>query len=96
MAQFVNFVVDIYFLFDVQVARGNVTFRHVVVVVTYKKLHAVFREELSKLVAKLRSKSFVVANYQGRTIDVGNDVCHRESFTTTCNTAQYLRCQAVV
>ena len=81
MAQFINLVVDVYFLFDVQISGRNVTFRHVVVVVGNKKFHSVFGEKLTKFVAQLRRKRFVVANYQRRTVYVGNDVCHCKGFS---------------
>ena len=62
--QLVEFVVDGRFLLDVNVARGNVGFRLVIVVIRDEVLDRIVREERLELVVELRRQGLVVRHDQ--------------------------------
>ena len=85
MAELIYFVVDCQILFDVSIGCGQVRFGLIVVVITYKKLHAVFGEELAELVAKLCRKRFIVRKNKRRTLYAFDNVSHGKSLAATRN-----------
>ena len=66
--QLVQFVVDRGFLLDVDVARRDVGFRLVVIVVTDEILDRVFGKERFELVVELRRQGLVVRQHQRRAV----------------------------
>jgi len=65
-AELVQLLVNRGFLLDVEIARGNVRFRLVVVVVGDEILDRIVREELLELVKELRGQGFCCARAQAR------------------------------
>ena len=90
MAQLVYLVVDLQLLLDVGVRARDVRLRLVVVVVADEKFHAVVREKLSELVAKLRRESLVVRDDEGGTLQSFDDVRHCESLAAARHAEQDL------
>ena len=90
VAQLVDFVVDHRVLLDVHVLAGDVRLGLVVVVVGDEVFHRVVREELAELGAELGGKRLVVRQHQGRAVDVGDDVCHREGLARAGHAQQRL------
>ena len=96
VSEFIDFVVDFQLLFDVSVASRDIRFGLIVVVIRYEKLHAVIGEKLTKLVAKLRRKRFVVRDNERGTLHPFDDVCHRKGFAASRNAQKHLRTKPVV
>ena len=81
MAQAVNFLVDLGILLDVGISGGEISLGLVVVVVTDKIMHRIFRKESLKLLEKLGGQRFVMRNDQRGLIDLGDHVSHRKGLT---------------
>ena len=77
-AQLVELVVDGGFFFDVDVARGDVGFRLVVVVIADEVLDGVVGEERFELVIELRGEGLVVRQDQRRAAHGLDDLGHGE------------------
>ena len=88
--QSIDLFVDGRVFFDVDVALGDVGFRLIVIVVADKVAHGVVRKEVPKLAVKLGRQSFVVREHEGRTLQLGNHVGHRERFARTGDPQQHL------
>ena len=86
--QFLYLVVDAQVLLNVGVARRDVGFGLVVVVVADEVLHGVGREEGLEFAVELGREGLVVAEYQGRTLQALYDVGHREGLARTCHAEQ--------
>ncbi len=93
--QLVELIVDRRFLLDVNVARGNVGFGLVVVVIGDEILDRVVREERLELVIELRRQRLVVRQDQRRAVQVLDDLGHREGLARAGNAQQYLVLLAV-
>ena len=89
-AQLVKLVVDGRFLLDVDIGRGNVGFRLVIVVVGDEVLDRVVREERLELVIELRRQSLVVRQNQRRPIELLDDLGHRVRLARTGHAQQHL------
>ena len=89
-AQLVQLVVDGGFFFDVDVARRDVGFRLVVIVVADEVLHRVVREERLELVVELRGQRLVVRQDQRRAVDRLDDLGHREGLAGPGDAQQHL------
>ena len=89
-AQFVYFLIDCRVLFDVEVARRNVGFRLVIIVVGNKIFDGVVREKSLELAVELGGKRFVVAYDERRTLHTFNDFCHRKRFSASGNAFERL------
>ena len=88
--EFVNFIVYRRILGNVCVRRRHVGFRLIVVIVGYKILHCVLREEFLKLTVQLCCKCFIVRKYQSWLIKLGDNIRHGEGLTGACDTQQSL------
>ena len=65
-AELVDFFVNSGFLFDINVARGNVSFRLVIIVIAYEILDRIVRKESLKFVIQLRRQSLIMRQHQSR------------------------------
>ena len=90
MAQLVDLVVDLQLLLDVGVGTRDVRLGLIIVVIADEKLHAVVREELAELVAKLRGEGLVVRDDEGGTLQFLDDVRHRESLAAARDAEEHL------
>ena len=90
MAQAVDLIVDRAVLFNVGIRRRDVCLGLVVIVIRHKILHRVLREELLELRAELCRKRLVVRQHQRGTVDVGDDVRHRERLARSGHAEQRL------
>jgi hypothetical protein len=77
-AHLLDVFVDGAVLFNEQIALRHIGFGLVVVVVAYKVLHRVAREELSKLAVELRSQGFVGRVDDGGSTQAGDHIGHGE------------------
>ena len=93
--EFVEFVVDGCFLFNVGVAAGEVGFRLVVVVITDKVLDGVFRKEPSKLMEELRGQGLVMGQHQGWPSRLLDDLGHGVGLARTGHAEEHLMLLAV-
>ncbi len=90
MAQTVDLVVDRHIFFYICVRVGDIRLGLVIIVIGNKVFDRVFGEELAELRTKLSGKRFVVREHERRTVDVRDDVRHRECFSRTGNAEQRL------
>ena len=88
--QLVELVVDGRFLLDVNVTRGNVGFRLVIVVIRDKVLDRIVREERLELVVELRRQGLVVRHDQRGAIQLLDDLGHREGLARAGDSQQHL------
>jgi hypothetical protein len=88
--QLVQLIVDGGFFFDVDVARGNVGFRLVVIVVADEILHRVIREERLEFVVELRRQRLVVRQHQGRPPNRLHHLGHGERLAGPRHAQQHL------
>src|ERR1700689_1309870 len=79
-AQLVELIVDGGLFFDVGVARRDVGFRLVVIVIADKILDGVIGKERAKFVEKLGGQSFIVRQDDGGAIDFLDPLRHGECF----------------
>ena len=79
-AQLVELVVDGGLFFDVGVARRDVGFRLVIIVIADKIFDGVIGKERPKFVKKLGGQSFIVRQDDGGAIDFLDHLRHRECF----------------
>ena len=89
-AQLVEFVVDGRLLLDIDVAGRNVGFGLVVVVVGDEVLDRIVREEAFELVIKLRRQRLVVRQNERRTVDLVDELGHREGLAGAGDAQQHL------
>ena len=89
-AQLVQLVVDGGFFLDVDVARRDVRFRLVVVVVADEILHRVIREEGFELVVELRGQRLVVRQNQRGPADGLDHLGHGEGLPRARHAQQHL------
>ena len=75
-AHLLDVLVDAGVFFDKQIARRNVGFRLVIIVIRDKILDRVFREELAHLRVQLCCQRLVRCHDDGRTPEPGDDVGH--------------------
>ncbi len=88
--QFVEFVVDGGFFFDVDVGGGNVGFGLVKIIVADEIFDRVFGEEAFELVIELRGEGFVVRQNKGRPIGLLDHLGHGKSFSGAGNAEKNL------
>ena len=81
MAEFFDLHVDIRVFFNIGIRGSHIGFRLVIVVVTDKVFHSIFREEFLELPVKLGRQGFIVRNHQGRLLDPFDDVGHGEGLS---------------
>ena len=93
--QLVELVVDRRFLLDVNVARGNVGFGLVIVVIGDKILDRIVREERLELVVELRRQGLVMRQDQRGAIQLLDDLGHREGLARSGDAEQHLVLVAV-
>ena len=86
----VDLFVDRRIFLDVDVPRGDVRLRLVVVVVAHEVRHGVVREELFEFAVELSGQRFVVRQDERRTIHLSDDVGHRERLAGSGNSQQNL------
>ncbi len=86
----VDLVVDRRFLLDVGVARGNVGFWLVVVVVADEVLDGVLGEEALELLVQLSRQRLVVDHHERRPVHARDDLRHRERLAGAGDTEQHL------
>ncbi len=77
-AQLVDLVVDAEIFLYVGVGGRKIGFRLVIVVIGYKILHSIGREEALEFSVQLGCESLVVAQDQGGTLELLDDIRHRE------------------
>ena len=94
-AQLVELVVDGGFLFDVDVAGGNVGFGLVVVVIDTKYSTALCGKKRLELVVELRRQGLVVGQNQRGTVDLLDHLGHGEGLARTGDAQQDLVLVAV-
>ena len=90
MAQPVDGFVDGGVLLDIEVRLRHVGLGLIIIVVTYKILHRVFRKELLELAVELGRQGLVGGQHQRGQIHRGDDVGHREGLAGTGHPQQYL------
>ena len=88
--QLVQLVVDRRFLFDVNVARRNVGFRLIVVVVGDEIFNRVVGEEALELVIKLRRQRLVVRHHQRRALRFLDHLGHGKRLAGAGDAEQHL------
>ena len=88
--------VDREVLFDIRVRRRQVGLRLVVVVIGDEILHGIFREEVLELPVQLRREGLVVAQDQRRTLQLRDDVGHREGLPGARHAQQRVVLRAVL
>ena len=89
-AQLVQLIVDRGLLFDVNVARWNVRFRLVVVVVADEVLDGVLGKERLELVVELRRQRLIVRHHQRRPPHRLDHLGHREGLARPGHAQQHL------
>ena len=89
-AQLVELLIDGGFLLNVKIARRNVGFRLVVVVIGDKILDCVVREELLELMIELRGESFIVGEDQRRPVQLLDHLGNGKSFAGAGDAEQHL------
>ena len=94
-AHLLNVLVDGAVFFNKQVALRHIGLRLVVVVITYKVLHRIFRKKFPKLAVKLSGQCFVGCKHNGGAAQAGNHVGHGEGLARTCYTQKSLKHLAV-
>ena len=95
-AQLVELIVDGGFFFDVSVARRNVSFGLVVIVIADEIFHGVVGEKRAKFVIKLRGQSFVVRQDDSGAIDLLDHLGHGERFARTSDAEEDLVAVSVI
>src|ERR1700730_17827062 len=95
-AQLVELIVDGGFFFDVGIARGNVGFGLVIIVIADKIFDGIVGEERAKFVEKLRGESLVVRQDDGGAINLLDHLGHGERFAGTSDTEQDLVAVSVI
>src|SRR5580704_2811109 len=93
--QLIELIVHRRFLLDVNVARGNVGFRLVVVVIGDEVFDRIVREERLELVIELRRQRLVVRHDERGPVQVFDDLGHRKSFARAGDAQQHLVLLAV-
>ena len=83
MAQFIDFIVDRRILLDVRIARRDIRFWLIEIVIGYKVFYRIIWEETFKLAAQLSSQCFIMGDNQGRFLNCLNHLCHSKGFTCT-------------
>ena len=86
MAQFIDFIINRCILLDVRIARRDIRFWLIKIVVRYKVFYRIIREETFKLAAKLSSQCFIMGDNQGRFLNRLDDLCHGKGFSCTSRT----------
>ncbi len=80
MPQPVNLFIDLRFLFNVSVARGDVGLRLVIVIIRNEIFHSIFGEKGPELLRQLRRQSLVGRDDQGWLLDFFDHIGDGESF----------------
>ena len=88
--QFINLLINRRILGNISVRLWYISLRLIIIVIGYKVLHCILREELLELTVKLRRQCLIVRNDQSRLIQLCDDVRHREGLTGTGHTEQSL------
>ena len=88
-------LVDAAVLLDVEVARRDVGFRLVIVVIGDEVLDRVVREKLAHLRIELRRQRLVGCQHDRRRAGPGDQVGHREGLARSCDAKQRLEGQAI-
>ena len=78
VAQLFDLIVDVRVFFDIRIRRRYISLRLVIIVVAYKILHCVLREELLKLAVKLRCQRLIMGNDQRRLLHLLDQIRHRK------------------
>ena len=89
-------LVDAGIFFDEQIARRNVGFRLIVIVVGHEIFHRIFRQKFAHLGIQLRGEGFVRREYQRRPADARDHMRHRVGFAGAGDAEQGLKCETVV
>ena len=76
--QFLNLLIDSQVLFDVRVRGGDIGLGLIVIVVADEILDQIVREELLEFAVQLRGQRFVMAEHEGRTLGLSNDIGNRK------------------
>ena len=92
----IDLVVDRRFLLDVRVARRNVGFRLVVVVVADEVLDRVLRKEAAEFLEELRGQGLVVRHHQRRPVHARDGLGHRVGLARPGHAEQHLMLVAAV
>ena len=79
--QLVDLVVDAEVFLDVSISGRKVGFRLVIVVIGNEILHRIGREEALEFSVQLGGQCLVVAQDQGRALQLLDDIRHREGLT---------------
>ena len=85
-AHLLNVLVDGAVFFNKQVALRHISLRLVVVVITYKVLHRVFRKKFPKFAVELSGQRFVGCKHNGGAAQAGNHVGHGEGLPRASHT----------
>ena len=72
----------------------NIRFRLIVIVITHKILHRVFRKKFLEFRTQLRSQSFVVSQHQSRALQPLDNFCHGKGLAGAGHAQQRLLPQA--
>ncbi len=62
----------------------------IVIIITDKILHGIFRKEALKFAVELGRKRFVMGNNQGRFADILDHIGHGKCFATSCDAKKRL------
>ncbi len=90
VSQLFDFIVDGAVLLDIGIGVGDVGLRLIIVIVGHKIFHRIVWEKGFELRTQLGCQRLVVRQHQRGTIDLLDNVCHREGFAGAGNTQQRL------
>lgn len=90
MTQLVNLVVYGKVLFNIGIGAGNIGLGLIIIIIAYKKLHAVIGKKLAHFVAKLRRERFIMRKYQRGPADVFDDIRHGKGLAAARYAQQHL------
>ena len=80
-AHAVDLVVNGRIFFDIDIRLRNIGFRLIVVVIADEIRDGVVRKERFKFFVELSRERFIMREYERRTLQLLNDVCHRKRFS---------------
>ncbi len=90
MAQLINFIINGGILFDISVSLRYISLRLVIIIIAYKILHCIFREELFEFRVELPGQSFIRRHNQSGALLLFDNFSHGKGFTGTSYSQQGL------
>ena len=86
--QFLDLIVDTQVLFDISIGYRKISLRLIIIIVRHEILYGIVRKERFELTIKLGSKSLVMTQNKGGTLEFLYDVRHCKSLSRSCHTQQ--------